>query len=387
VVIIIFIICFEIMSCCTTTAPYETIKDVSYYDGADAHSTKHKLDLYLPNHNTPSDSPASDSDSKHSNRDELHPVVLFIHGGGWKKGDRQYVFGLYGNVGRSLAEHGFVTAVASYRLSWLSFRSTLLLVSFYALIVGGITFAISQDWITSVSVFAASVVLFCALAYSRKPKHPVKHPAHAQDCARAIKWVRDNIRDYGGDPTRIFLCGHSAGAHLVSLVTLDQSYLHENGFDQFNHIRGVLSISGPFCGERMAANRMARRMYMHPVFGSDEQEWPHAFPLAHVPQCANRVYTPPFLLLNASQDFGLELHTDDFAAALKQHQVPVQTAIVPSTNHISIIRRVGHRRSARCTVPDTVQELLAHPCATDLQNADQVTIRLVVFMREILQDI
>src|SRR5438067_2294542 len=87
------------------------------------------------------------------------PVLFFVHGGSWRSGDR----GLYGKVASIFARNGVGMVVPSYRLS---------------------------------------------------PK--VKHPAHVEDVARAFAWTCKNIGSHGGRADQIFLCGHSAGGHLVS---------------------------------------------------------------------------------------------------------------------------------------------------------------------------
>ncbi len=80
---------------CPQESQVKAVKDVAYYEGADADAKKHKLDLYLP----VSDKP--------------FPVAMWIHGGGWVLGDRS----MYGALGRRLAERGIGCAVISYRLS------------------------------------------------------------------------------------------------------------------------------------------------------------------------------------------------------------------------------------------------------------------------------
>lgn len=71
----------------------------------------------------------------------------------------------------------------------------------------------------------------------------VKHPAYVQDAASAIAWTFKNIASNGGDPTKIFVLGISAGAYLGTLVTLDKSYLEKHGIDA-NQIAGLISVSG-----------------------------------------------------------------------------------------------------------------------------------------------
>jgi acetyl esterase/lipase len=114
------------------------------------------------------------------------PVLIFVHGGGWTSGDKN----LYSFIGRAFAEQGFVTAVINYRLS---------------------------------------------------PQ--VQHPAHIEDVARAFAWVYRNIAQYGGNPEKIFVMGHSAGGHLVALLALDEKYLQAHGLT-LAAIKGAIPISG-----------------------------------------------------------------------------------------------------------------------------------------------
>src|ERR1700679_3446169 len=94
---------------------------------------------------------------------EPRPMVLFWHGGRWRYGDKaDYRF-----VGAALAELGYVTVVANYR---------------------------------------------------HYPQ--IKMPGFMQDAAQAALWAGSHANDYGGDPERLYVMGHSAGAHLAALVTL-----------------------------------------------------------------------------------------------------------------------------------------------------------------------
>lgn len=113
------------------------------------------------------------------------PVIVFIYGGSWANGTREG----YGFAGRALAAQGFVTFIPDYRL------------------VPEIYF-----------------------------------PGFLQDCAAAVKWVRANAARYGGDPDRIVLIGHSAGAYNAAMIALDPRYL---GADR-KAIRGFAGLSGPY---------------------------------------------------------------------------------------------------------------------------------------------
>ena len=114
-------------------------------------------------------------------------VVVFVHGGYWDSGDKsEYPF-----IADSLTEAGFMTVIVNYRL------------------VPDITF-----------------------------------PSYAEDVALAVKWVFDNVANYGGDPNKVFLIGHSAGAHIAALVAYDESYLEALGSS--TKLAGFVGLAGPY---------------------------------------------------------------------------------------------------------------------------------------------
>lgn len=116
------------------------------------------------------------------------PVAVFFYGGSWESGSRaEYAF-----AGQALASRGFVTAVPDYRL------------------------------------------------YPQ-----VRFPDFLDDGAAAIRWVRDNIAQYGGDPRRIVLVGHSAGAYNAAMLALDSRYLRRAGVDP-GSVRAFAGLSGPY---------------------------------------------------------------------------------------------------------------------------------------------
>jgi acetyl esterase/lipase len=116
------------------------------------------------------------------------PVVVFFYGGSWNSGSRQD----YSFVGRALASLGYVTVIADYRL--------------------------------------VPEVVF---------------PAFLEDGAQAVRWVADNIRAYGGDPRRLALAGHSAGAYNAAMLALDQRYLRKAGVDP-GSIKALVGLAGPY---------------------------------------------------------------------------------------------------------------------------------------------
>ena len=115
------------------------------------------------------------------------PVVIFFHGGGWFKGSRD----TYGFAGRAFSGEGFVTVVPGYRL-----------------VPDG------------------------------------RFPVFMEDAAAAVRWTRANIARYGGDPDRIILAGHSAGAHIALLLALDPRWLGDM-VRPGGAVRGVIDLAGP----------------------------------------------------------------------------------------------------------------------------------------------
>jgi acetyl esterase/lipase len=116
------------------------------------------------------------------------PMLLFFHGGSWQFGDKNQ----YRALGQAFASRGIVTAVANYRLF---------------------------------------------------PPHGF--PRFVEDGAQAFKYACDRAREWGADPGRIFLCGHSAGAHIVTMLGVNGAYLRAAGADPLAP-RRIIGIAGPY---------------------------------------------------------------------------------------------------------------------------------------------
>jgi len=202
------------------------------------------------------------------------PVVMFVHGGGLVQGDKQ----LYARLGEYLSAQGFVAVVPNHRLS-----------------------------------------------------PDVSHPAHVEDIVAAFAWVHANVARHGGDPSRILVMGHSAGAYLAALMGMDPRYLAKHGLTA-SSIRAVVPISGFFHVERIAVERPKT------VWGSERATWLEASPARYV-----RRDVPPMLLLYAQNDTKERRQESlDLAAALRAagHD-RVETAEIPERDHTSIIARFG----------------------------------------------
>jgi acetyl esterase/lipase len=151
----------------------------------------------------------------------------------------------------------------------------------------------------------------------------VQHPEHIKDVARAFAWTHKHIGGYGGRPDELFLCGHSAGGHLISLLATDESYLKAEGLS-LKDVKGVMSISGVYAIPDNMFNE---------AFGTDPVERKNAGPINHVHEGC-----PPFLVVYADHDFPYcDALSEEFGKALKAKNVSEETLKITDRTHINII--------------------------------------------------
>jgi len=160
------------------------------------------------------------------------PVLVFFYGGGWANGERSH----YGFAARAYANRGFIVVLPDYR---------------------------------------------------KVPR--VRFPAFNQDAAVAVRWVHDNIADYGGDPERIVLAGHSAGAYIAMMLALDQSYLSAAGVKS-NIVRAVAGLSGPYDFYPYDSRRAIDAMNLWPT------------PIETQPIAFARRDAPPVMIITGTAD-------------------------------------------------------------------------------------
>lgn len=200
------------------------------------------------------------------------PVLLFVHGGAWLHGSKdEYIF-----IGESFSQAGYVTVVINYRLA---------------------------------------------------PEHP--YPAFIEDTALAVQWINQHIDAYNGDPDRIILMGHSAGAFNV-VEAVDHAVWLQQLNVSISCIKAVVGISGPYSFDFHEDEET--------LLAFDEKLSPdEVMPDRHV-----RPDPPPHLLIHATKD---ELvgagNTFKMAKALRAQNGQVHIELIEGADHISVIGTVA----------------------------------------------
>ena len=202
------------------------------------------------------------------------PVVLYVHGGGWVKGDRKRVFDMP---------------------QWLTGRG----------------------------------YVFVAIDYRKIPQTTID--GQVQDVTRALQWVRRNIRRYDGDPNRVVLMGHSAGAHLSALVAAQ---------GKAQGLRGIVS------NDVQAYDLLAyatKRGSIGPMFGTaftnEPKNWVRWSPATHA---ARNGRLPPHLILySRSQGERRRAISIGYANLLKGRGTQVEVFHGTAYSHGAIAARLG----------------------------------------------
>lgn len=202
-------------------------------------------------------------------RGDRLPVVVFFYGGGWSSGERES----HGFVARALAGEGFVAVIPDYRLT------------------------------------------------------PKAHwPDFLEDAAAAVAWTRDYIGDLGGDPDRIALMGHSAGAYNAVMLALDPQWMRGAGSDA-SVIRGVVGLAGPYDFLPFEKGGMADKA-MGKIRPPERTQ-----PIAQV-----RGDAPPLWLASGDQDRTVRpRNSRNLAAAIEKAGGSVTLRLYPGIGHIGIV--------------------------------------------------
>lgn len=218
------------------------------------------------------------------------PVVFWIHGGGWEGGDRKSVQ----LKPTAFVEHGFVFVSTGYRL---------------------------LPNVEMVDIF--------------------------HDIAKSMHWVHDHIAEHGGDPNRILVMGHSAGAQLAALISIDDRYLKAEGLS-LNMIKGCVPVDGDTYDVPAIIDTAETRWRVHGLppnkfghrekFGNDPAKHHDYSAVYHI---AKDKGIPPFLILHAADHPDTGAQALRLEAALKNAQVPVKRFAARQTDHSKLNESLG----------------------------------------------
>jgi acetyl esterase/lipase len=204
------------------------------------------------------------------------PVVVFIYGGSWMVGEKAW----YRFVASALVSSGMVVVIPDYRL------------------------------------------------------YPeVRFPAFMDDAAAAVAWARTNADRFGGDPHRLFLMGHSAGATIATLLALDPGYLRAAGLSP-RDVCGVVGMAGPYDFLPLAGRNMQA------VFGQ-VAELPRTQPINYVNRDA-----PPMLLTAGTWDSSVDpANATRMASKLRSAGAAATAPLYPGITHTALLDSITEQYS------------------------------------------
>jgi arylformamidase len=218
------------------------------------------------------------------------PVVFWIHGGGWQTGDKSSVQ----IKPQVFVEKGFVFVSTNYRLL--------------------------------PSVDMETIV---------------------RDVAKSIRWVHDHIAEHGGDPKRLFIMGHSAGAQLAALISTDDRYLQSEGLS-LAIIQGCVPVDGDTYDVPAIIETAETRRRVHgqpqvkfghrEKFGNDPAKHRDFSAVTHVAKGKN---IPPFLILHVAEHPDTTAQAQRLGSVLKDAGIPATVFGAKETTHTKINADLG----------------------------------------------
>jgi acetyl esterase/lipase len=195
------------------------------------------------------------------------PVVVFFYGGRWQQGAKEN----YRFAGDAIAKRGYIAVLPDY---------------------------------------------------SKYPS--VRFPAFVEDGAKAVAWVAARIGDYGGDANRIFVAGHSAGAHIGALLAANPSYLEREGTPR-GVIKGFAGLAGPYAFTPKDPDLVD-------IFGPPER-----FPAMQVTSFIDGTQPPMLLLYGATDNVVHRYNLDRLETRIREKGGTVKSIIYPGVDHIWIM--------------------------------------------------
>ena len=215
-----------------------------------------------------------------TNVDTAQDVVIFIHGGSWSSGKKD----IYWWLGRNFARKSVVAVTINYGLA---------------------------------------------------PDN--KYDQMAMDCATAVKWVTNHIADYGGNPKRIFIMGHSAGGHLAELINADPQYFKAVGIT--NPIKGVI-LNDPFGLDMHEYLTEAEKDNSYTdflrTFSADPATWTKGSPLNYAPNIQN-----PHLLFYGEKTYpAIQIQSERLNKLLLAKNISEEMHVIKNKKHVGMITQM-----------------------------------------------
>jgi arylformamidase len=164
-----------------------------------------------------------------------------------------------------------------------------------------------------------------------------RFPGPFEDCCDAVAWVYRSIGEYGGDPERIFVGGHSAGGHLAALTALRHDRLAARDLPPAV-IKGCLPISGSFDLRIPGSTTDSSETRMSELFLSNSHDAEAASPILFLTH-----QSPPFLVTYGSDDFPrLIKQAEEMAAKMKQRKIACTVLRIQDADHFEVNERCRH---------------------------------------------
>ncbi|TDE12151.1 alpha/beta hydrolase [Dyadobacter psychrotolerans] len=181
------------------------------------------------------------------------------------------------------------------------------------------------------SHWAKKGVVYVIIDYPLSPAADYREMAMAS--AISVKWVKENISRYGGNPERIFVSGHSAGGHLAALISTDDQYFEQLGIK--NPIAGTVLIDAAgldMYGYLMEEKFAKGHTYLK-TFTDDPKTWKEATPLYHLHK-----NMPPMLIYRGGKTYESILESNEkFIKALQDYAPGTPYHIQEKKKHIPMI--------------------------------------------------
>lgn len=204
-------------------------------------------------------------------------VLIFIHGGAWNSGKKD----TYWWLGRNMANKDVVTVIINYTLS-----------------------------------------------------PAAKYKQMAMECALAVKWVKENISTYGGNPKNIFLMGHSAGGHLAALIDADPSYFAEVGIE--NPIKGVILNDAfgldmfEYLSSAEAGDQTNSFLY---TFSNNRETWKEGSPLTYFDNIKH-----PYLIFSGAETYpSIQRQSKRLSQLMETKKLFSEYHVIRNKKHVAMI--------------------------------------------------